>query len=163
MHLKYRAQQNLRMNHSNDCMQNCCLDGKLSLELPAGTGPKGLVVMSWILIQPHLFCALKRDLWLLRPLWFPTVLLLPPCSFLLAWRIDAAVISRSQPRLPGGCSLVKAAPAVLLKSREILSLQNIQKGELLVSTGSTSQPLLGFWASDPKPSLPLRPEGVTTW
>lgn len=49
--------QILRMNHSNDC-KVYCLDGRLSLELPAETGlrPGGHELNSH---QPHLFCALK--------------------------------------------------------------------------------------------------------
>ena len=61
-----------------------------------------------------------------------------------------------------GCSLVKAA--VILKSREILSLQNIQRQASSEHRLYLSDPCWVFWASDPKPAFHSAGlAGVTTW
>lgn len=138
--------------------------GNYPSRLPVETGlrPGGHELNSH---QPHLSCALRGIYDYLRPL-ISTVLPSTSPQFLFGLTNRCCCNFQEKPaQATRDCSLVKAAPAVILKSREILSLKSIQRGELLVSTDSTSLTPVGFFgASDPKPAFHSAGlEGVTTW
>ena len=117
--------------------------GNYPSRLPVETGlrPGGHELNSH---QPHLSCALKGIYDYLRPL-ISTVLPSTSPQFLFGLTNRCCCDFQEKPtQATRDCSLVKAAPAVILKSREILSLQSIQRGELLVSTDSTSLTPVGF-------------------
>lgn len=114
--------------------------------------------------QPRLFCALKEIYDYQRPL-VSTALPITSPQFLFGLMNRCCCDFQEKPaQATRGCSLVKAAPAVILKSREILSLQNIQRRASSEHRLYLSDPCWVFWASDPKPAFySAGLARVTTW